>query len=143
MLTKAEEFKAQEEVIKSIDKSQKAANDEALKLFRERWWDRFHKTRLYQWIHGALMGRAGEIVIVLRKDNKIALRPWCSKKADRNQIGAFNDIFNYIYFMSDNMIIVEGYHRNLVQLQDMAREYKEKHGADPVLDELFKTYTIQ
>jgi hypothetical protein len=128
-----------QEAQEALNQAKKKQNDEALKLFRERWWDRLHKTRLYQLIHGTFMGRASEVTIVMRKDNKIALRSWCSRKADKNQEAAFNVIYRYIYWMGDNMAIVDQYHRNMNQLHGMIEDYKKKHGQMPDLDELFKS----
>lgn len=132
----------QKEAEKIVEKLQKEQQDEALKLFRERWWDRLHKIRFYSWIHGWFMGRAGEITIILRKDNKITLRPWLSKKASKDQTVTFHDIYKYIYWMSDNMVVIDQHNKNVIILSQMVQEYKDKHGFDPKIDDLFRESKI-
>jgi hypothetical protein len=129
-----------QEILEKVNAAQK---DEALKLFRERWWDRLSKTFLYRLLHGFMYGRAGEITIVMRKDDKISLRPWLSKRANRNQAAAFQDIFNYIYYMRDNMVIVEQFMRDQIVVRNMIEDYRNKYGSNPVLDDIFKTHTLQ
>lgn len=126
-----------------LEQNHQKPKDEALKLFRERWWDRLSKTFLYKLLHGFMYGRAAEITIVMRKDDKISLRPWLSKRASRNQAAAFQDIYNYIYFMRDNMAIVEQYNRDRAMVRNMVKAYEEKHGTDPALDDLFRAHTLQ